>query len=78
MDNNIKPPFTEKGYLPPGILAMSWSEFCDRYGYNSRRINLLLGLMSALKLLVQSGCDAVYIGIVVLNLNSLLQTGGQS
>jgi hypothetical protein len=62
MDNNTIPPFTEKGYLPPGIWAMSWSEFCDRYGYNSRRINLLSGLMSALKLLIRSGCDEVYIG----------------
>jgi hypothetical protein len=56
------PPFTESGYLPPGIWAMSWSDFWERYGYNSRRANLLSGLMFALKLLVQSGCQTIYIG----------------
>jgi hypothetical protein len=31
-------------------------------GYNTRRINLLSGLMSALKLLTPLGCDTVHIG----------------
>jgi hypothetical protein len=56
------PPFTESGYLPPGIWAMSWTDFWERYGYNSRRANLLSGLMFALKLLVRSGCQTIYIG----------------
>ena len=56
------PPFTESGYLPPGIWAMSWADFWERYGYNSRRANLLSGLMFALKLLVQANCQTIYIG----------------
>ena len=56
------PPFTESGYLPPGIWAMSWVDFWERYGYNSRRANLLSGLMFALKLLVRSNCQTIYIG----------------
>jgi hypothetical protein len=56
------PPFTEQGYLPPEIWLMTWSDFWERYGYNSRRVNLLSGLMLALKILVQSGCREVYIG----------------
>jgi hypothetical protein len=56
------PPFTERGYLPPGIWEMGWTEFWERYGYNSRRANLLSGLMFALKLLDRSGCQTIYIG----------------
>jgi hypothetical protein len=56
------PSFTEQGYLPPGIWPMSWQEFCNQYGYNARRINLLSGLMSALKLLIPLGCHTVHIG----------------
>ena len=56
------PPFTERGCLPPGIWVMTWSDFWERYGYNSRRVNLLSGLMFALKILIQSGCREVYIG----------------
>jgi hypothetical protein len=56
------PPFTEKGYLPPGIWEVSWSDFWERYGYNSRRVNLLSGLMFSLRILMLSGCQEVYIG----------------
>ncbi len=56
------PPFTESGYLPPGIWAMSWEDFWERYGYNPRRINLLSGLKFALQLLIQANCQTVYIG----------------
>jgi hypothetical protein len=56
------PPFTENGYLPPGIWAMSWADFWERYGYNSRRANLLSGLMFAIRLLIRSGCQTIYIG----------------
>ena len=56
------PPFTEGGDLPPGIWSMSWTDFWERYGYNSRRVNLLSGLMFALKLLLPSGCQTIYIG----------------
>jgi hypothetical protein len=56
------PPFTESGYLPPGIWIVSWADFWEQYGYNSRRVNLLSGLMFALKLLVRSNCQTIYIG----------------
>ncbi len=41
---------------------MSWADFWERYGYNSRRGNLLSGLMFELKLLVRSNCQTAYIG----------------
>jgi hypothetical protein len=56
------PPFTERGYLPPGIWEISWVDFWERYGYNSRHANLLSGLTFALRLLIPSGCQEVYIG----------------
>lgn len=56
------PPFTDRGYLPPGTWPMVWSDFWNVYGYNNRRANLLAGLRLALILLANAGCDSVYIG----------------
>jgi hypothetical protein len=43
-------------------LGNELGRFLGAIGYNSRRANLLSGLMFALKLLVQSGCQNIYIG----------------
>ena len=56
------PPFNEMGYLPPGIYEVTWTEFVDRFGFNSHRQNILAGLQSALLLLAQANCQRVYLG----------------
>ena len=56
------PPFNERGNLPSGIYEVSWNEFCDRFGFNSHRKKILVGLEMALKLLAQANCQRVYIG----------------
>jgi hypothetical protein len=68
------PPFTESGYLPPGIWVMSWADFWARYGYNSRRANLLSGLMFALKLLVRANCQTITSAVVSSPIRSDLTT----
>jgi hypothetical protein len=54
--------YRERIPLPPGIWAMSWVDFWERYAYKSRRANILSGLMLVIKLLVRSGCQTIYIG----------------
>ena len=56
------PPFNEMGYLPPGIYEITWSEFINRFGFNSHRRNILTGLQTALLLLAQANCQRVYFG----------------
>ena len=43
------PPFNERGNLPSGIYEINWNEFCDRFGFNSHRKKILVGLETALK-----------------------------
>ncbi len=38
------------------------TEFCDRFGFNSHRQNILADLQMALQLLAQANCQRVYIG----------------
>ncbi len=56
------PPFDERGNLPPGVYETNWTEFCNRFGFNSHRQNILVGLQMALQLLAQANCQRVYIG----------------
>jgi hypothetical protein len=56
------PPFNERGCLPPGIYETDEVEFNRRFGFNSYRQQLLIGLKAALISLKQAGCDRVYIG----------------
>jgi hypothetical protein len=60
--NESIPPFDERGYLPPGIYETDEAEFNRRFGFNSYRQQLLVGLKAALISLKQAGCDRVYIG----------------
>ncbi len=60
--NESIPPFDERGYLPPGIYETDEAEFNRRFGFNSYRQQLLIGLKAALVLLKQAGCERVYIG----------------
>jgi hypothetical protein len=56
------PPFNEMGYLPPGIYEVSWTEFSIRFGFNSHRKSIFIGLQSALLLLAQANCHRIYLG----------------
>ncbi len=56
------PPFNEKGNLPPGIYETTWTEFKNRFGFNSHRKNMLIGLSTALQLLGRANCQRVYLG----------------
>jgi hypothetical protein len=68
--NESIPPFDERGYLPPGIYETDEAEFNRRFGFNSYRQQLLVGLKAALISLKQAGCECrrqvfdhrVYIG----------------
>ena len=60
--NESIPQFDERGYLPSGVYETDEAEFNRRFGFNSYRQQLLIGLQSALVLLKQAGCDRVYIG----------------
>jgi hypothetical protein len=60
--NESIPPFDERGYLPPGTYETDEMEFNQRFGFNSYRQQLLIGLKAALVSLKQAGCERVYIG----------------
>ena len=55
------PQFNNKGNLPPGIHWTTWSEFVDRFGWNSHRKSLIAGLLLGATSLKDSGCKAIYI-----------------
>ena len=64
-DNNIVdslPAFTGRGTLPPGIHTVTWREFQRRFGYNSRRRELIRGLRRACRWLRKAGCRSIFIG----------------
>ena len=46
-------------YLPPGVHQASWCETTARFGTNSHRLRLLGGLLAALRILANAGCQAV-------------------
>ena len=56
------PPFNERGFLPPGIYETTWTEFKQRFGFNTHRQNLLVGLRSVLQLLGRANVERVYLG----------------
>jgi hypothetical protein len=56
------PPFDERGNLSPGVYETNSTEFCDHFGFNAHRQNILVGLQIAPQLLAQANCQRVYIG----------------
>ena len=56
------PQFDERGFLPPGIYETTWTELKNRFGFNTHRKNILIGLKDLLKLLGQANCQRVYLG----------------
>jgi hypothetical protein len=58
----VIPPFDPAtGSLPPGIHEATWDEVVTRYGYNTRRRELLAGLRAAMDALQAAGCKRVYL-----------------
>jgi hypothetical protein len=55
------PEFDERGELPPGIHHASWDQIVTRYATNTRRGELLDGLLSALRSLRAAGCTLAYL-----------------
>lgn len=49
------------GNLPPGIHPASWDEIVTRYATNTRRHELLDGLLDALHSLKRAGCRTAYL-----------------
>ena len=56
------PPFDERGNLPPGIYETTWTQFENRFGFNSHRRNMLQGLRTSLQLLGKANVERVYLG----------------
>jgi hypothetical protein len=57
----VIPSFTSSGLLPQGIHEATWSEVLERLGENSRRNQLLGGLLAGLRALRNAGCEVAYI-----------------
>ena len=55
------PRFDDGGNLPPGIHDASWDEIVTRYAINTRRRELLDGLLDALRSLNGAGCRTAYL-----------------
>jgi hypothetical protein len=53
--------FDASGKLPPGIHETTWKHFCEHFGVNPRRVELLVSLKPALDVLASAGCETVYI-----------------
>ncbi len=49
------------GYLRPGTHAVSWQEVIELCGFNDHRMDLLVGLRSALLNLKVAGCSKLFL-----------------
>lgn len=57
----VIPDWTDRGLLPPGEHVASWQEVRERFGWNSRRESLLLGLHDFLAMLARAGCTQMWL-----------------
>lgn len=55
------PEFDDLGNLPPGVHGATWDEIVRRFGWTSRRRDLLAGLKVALGPLREAGCRRVFV-----------------
>ncbi len=55
------PQFDNEGYLPQGVHDATWEELAARYGTNTRRQQLLAGLLQGLRALKHAGCHTAYV-----------------
>lgn len=51
----------ETGRLPDGVYEVTWQNVVERFGWNSRRRQLLDGLADAIELLAAAGCRRVWL-----------------
>lgn len=49
------------GQLPPGEHEATWTEICERFGWNPKRRTLLDGLAKGLGILASAGCGRVWL-----------------
>ncbi len=54
------PDFDKDGNLPPGLHATDWDAFAARFGTNSHRKRLLVGMKEMLLSLKSVGCSKVF------------------
>jgi hypothetical protein len=57
----VIPAFDSKGHLPPGVHDAGWSEIVERFGITPHRLELLRGLLDALRSLRDAGCRRAYL-----------------
>ncbi|MDA1054627.1 MAG: hypothetical protein O3C40_29705 [Planctomycetota bacterium] len=55
------PDFDESGNLPPGVHEADWEQIVQRFGWTSRRRELLDGLKTAMEPLREAGCRRVFV-----------------
>ena len=55
------PPFDADGNLPRGIHWATWDELVTRFGKESHRRTLTLGLWDAIQLLQAAGCEPIHV-----------------
>jgi len=55
------PGWTDDGLLPHGVHPATWEEVEERFGWNARRLSLMLGLRDALRALAIAGCPALWL-----------------
>jgi hypothetical protein len=56
------PPFNDLGYLPPGVFEISRQQLMERFATNPRRLQLVTGLIAALRRLAMAGCTRAILG----------------
>jgi len=49
------------GLLPEGVYVASWQEFRTRFGSNSHRRGILIGIREAGRVLARAGCSRMWI-----------------
>jgi hypothetical protein len=55
------PDFDDSGNLPPGVHGATWDEIVQRFGWTTRRRELLDGFRAALEPLREAGCRRVFV-----------------
>ena len=55
------PTFDDNGNLPPSVHFATWDEILERFGWTSRRRELLAGLKAALEKLREAGCRRIFV-----------------
>jgi hypothetical protein len=57
----VIPAFDSNGNLPPGVHGAGWAEIVERFGITPHRLELMRGLLVALRSLRDAGCLRAYL-----------------